>query len=232
MAEKAMHVLLVFLSYSPGYDVFQGGSRHVPAIFPHTCTGRRLLSFIIPEEGRRLLHGKGRKKASCPCRAGSGSASSCRIRRAPCVFSARRTRKACRAFREEGRTYPLRSSTEKAGQKGGRPPLILRLREGTPCTRGMRSSDGADVGPAGEIPASAKRHPMTRPLPKPSMGKSRAGGDARRPVYKEKSLSLKRAVAGARKKSGARRKNVARRRGERADSPVDGLILRVAKLRL
>ena len=129
MAEKAMHVLLVFLSYSPGYDVFQGGSRHVPAIFPHTCAGRRLLSFMIPEEGRRLLHGKGRKKASCPCRAGSGSASSCRIRRAPCVFSARRTRKACRAFREEGRTYPLRSSTEKAGQKGGRPPLILRLRE-------------------------------------------------------------------------------------------------------
>ena len=72
---------------------------------------------------------------------------------------------------------------------------------------------------------------MTRPLPKPSMGKSRAGDMPRRPVYKEKSLSLKRALAGARKKSGARRKNVARRRGERADSPVDGLILRVAKLR-
>ena len=207
-----MHVLLVFLSYSPGYDVFQGGSRHVPAIFPHTCAGRRLLSFMIPEEGRRLLHGKGWKKASCPCRAGSGSASSCRIRRAPCVFSARRTRKACRAFREEGRAYPLRSSTEKAGQKGGRPPLILRLREGTPCTRGwMRSSDGADVGPAGEIPAPGE-------MP----------GD----LYIRKRGLSSGLLAGTRKKSGARRKKCRPEEGREGGFPVDGLILSVAKLRL
>ena len=120
----------------------------------------------------------------------------------------------------------------RRGKRAGVRPLFCASGRERPAPGGMRSSDGADVGPAGEIPASAKRHPMTRPLPKPSMGKSRAGDMPRRPVYKEKSLSLKRALAGARKKSGARRKNVTRRRGERADSPVDGLILRVAKLRL
>lgn len=83
-----------------------------------------------------------------------------------------------------------------------------------------------------DTPASAKMPPMTRPLPKSSMGNSRAGGDARRPVYKEKRALFRASGRGTKKKSGARRKNVARRRGERADSPVDGLILRVAKLRL
>ena len=69
-----------------------------------------------------------------------------------------------------------------------------------PAPGGMRSSDEADVGPAGEIPASAKRHPMTRPLPKSSMGNSRAGGDARRPVYKEKRALFRASGRGTKKK--------------------------------
>lgn len=107
----------------------------------------------------------------------------------------------------------------RRGKRAGVRPLFCASGR-TPCTRGdaklrwTRHGSCRGNSRAGEMPlpleegtmkgrdtpASAKMPPMTRPLPKSSMGNSRAGGDARRPVYKEKRALFRASGRGTKKK--------------------------------
>lgn len=147
-----------FLPYSPGYDVFQGGSRYVPAIFPHTCTGRRLLSFIIPEEGRRLLHGKGGESVVSLQGRLRGWLF---LQNPPCsrhLFCPQNKEGMPRLpGRGEGIFFVIFHGEGGAEGRASAPQPASRRREGTPCARGVAKFRWSRHGPAGKIPASAKR---------------------------------------------------------------------------